>query len=179
MRGGVGEMPGGTGDDARGTGAGATALGRSFAAALTEGLSRSVASRAYALPGRPAAGAVLPDPYADAVLRRFAEALPAASAGEGRYGSGAREASVRRARELLRDVFGLAAPAGPDGPPSADGAPPARREEAAVVTLLLECAVRAVLEEGPFEASARRPPELVRAHGRRLREVAPDPVRSG
>ncbi|MEV6358046.1 hypothetical protein [Streptomyces hydrogenans] len=171
-------MPGGTGDDAEGTGVGATALGRSFAAALTEGLSRSVASRAYALPGRPAAGTVLPDPYADAVLRRFAEALPAVRAGDGRYGSGAREASVRRARELLRDAFGLAAPAGPGGPVSVEGAP-TRREEAAVVTLLLECAVRAVLEEGPFEASARRPPELVRALGRRLREVAPDPVRSG
>ncbi|MFF9339900.1 MULTISPECIES: hypothetical protein [unclassified Streptomyces] len=177
-------MPGRTGDHAEGAGAGATALGRSFAAALSEGLSRSVASRAYALPGRPAAGPALPDPYADAVLRRFVEALPAVAAGDGRYGSGARAASVRRARELLRGAFGLAAPGGhpgpsaPEGTAAPDGAP-AAGDEAAVVTLLLECAVRAVLEEGPFEGSARRPPELVRALGRRLREVSREPVRGG
>ncbi|MFF3323128.1 hypothetical protein [Streptomyces sp. NPDC002889] len=123
-------------------------------------------SRAYALPGQPSGGAELPDPYAAAVLRRFAACLPAALAREDRHDAAARSAAVSRARELLTEAFGLAAPSFPSHP---DAEPPIRHE-AFVSTLLLECAVLVVLEQGTFKDSCRRPAELLRALGRSVRE---------
>jgi hypothetical protein len=62
-------------------------IGERFMDALNEGLTRSVASRAYALPGRPTGGGELPDPYTAPVLRGFAACLTAALAPEDRCGN--------------------------------------------------------------------------------------------
>ncbi|MET9432575.1 hypothetical protein [Streptomyces sp. NPDC006551] len=162
-------MPGGTGNDPENSEIRIAAIGRCFVDALNEGLTRSVASGAYALPGQPSGTAELSDPYAAAVLRRFTACLPAALAREDRHDAAARSAAVRRARRLLAEAFGLATPAQPWIPSDPDSEPPLR-DEAAVSALLMECAVLVVLEQRTFKDSRRRPAELLRVLGRSVRE---------
>ncbi|WP_202918465.1 hypothetical protein [Streptomyces cavernae] len=171
-------MPGGTGNGTDNNGIWTTAIGQCFVDALNEGLTRSVASRAYALPGQHVGGVELPDPYAAAVLRRFEDDLQTVLAPEDRHDATVRSAVKRRARQLLRDAFGLAEPPRRSLPSDADTELPTRHE-AVVTSLLLECAVLVVLEQGTFEGSRRRPADLVRALGRSVRHPAPTGERDG
>ncbi|MCX4526353.1 MULTISPECIES: hypothetical protein [unclassified Streptomyces] len=165
-------MPDGTGNETRNSEIRTAAIGQRFVDALNEGLARSMALRARTRPGRPSGGGELPDPYAAAVLRRFAACLPAALARQGRDDAAARSAAVRRARELLTEAFGLVAPERGRVPPCGPDAEPPLPGDEFVVALLLECAVLVGLEQGTFEDSRLRPAALLRALGGSVRETS-------